>query len=172
MKKLAFAALAVAAAFATQADARALAPMAPAHAGTLTCNLDAGFGLVLGSFRQVDCSYEHLNRRGQMVRESYVGTMKRVGIDLGLTGPQTISWNVITMGGRNRAGMMAGDYKGSSSEASLIAGPGTLTLFGEHGDGVKLETVSNSGQFGFGFSVGLTGIELIQVPNSRVLSMR
>lgn len=172
MKKLALAALAVAAAYAGQAEARGYAHAAPAPAGTLTCNLDPSLGFLIGSVRRVDCAYEHLDRHGRVVRESYVGTMKRAGFDIGLTGPQTISWTVSTAGGRNHRGMMSGAFNGSSAEATLVAGAGTQTLFGEQGNGMVLETVSQSGQVGFGLAFGETGLELMQVPNATFSSLR
>ena len=172
MKKIAIAAAVVAAAaLAGEAQAASFSST-PAQAGTLNCTLDTSVGLVLGSVRRVDCQFERYDRRGRLVRESYTGSMKRAGFDVGIAGPQTVSYKVTTMGGRAHRGMLAGAYGGSSAEASLFVGPGTHALFGVDGDRIMLDPIAQSEQVGMRLGFGATEIELARVPNARFSSLR
>jgi hypothetical protein len=161
MKTIAIAALATVAAFSSQAEARSYAPMR--QAGILTCNVDPALGLGVGSVRAVSCSYAFRDGRGRIVRETYVGRMTRAGVDVGLTSGQSMSWNVMTPGGRNRAGMLSGVFGGSSADASIVVGSGTHALVGKGGRAIALQTAAGSGQVGVGVGFGATGLELQKV---------
>lgn len=156
--------------------AASLSPVAEARgmtmrqAGTLTCNMDPALGLVLGSVRGVSCAYDRLDRRGRIVRETYAGRMDRAGFDVGLTGAQTVSWRVSTPGGMSRRGMLSGTFSGSSSDASVVVGAGTRSMFGEDGRPVTLDPVGNSGQVGIGLGFGVSGLDLRRVPAASYMS--
>ncbi len=146
-------------AVASAADARPVASPAPLRqAGMLTCSFDPSVGLVLGSARGARCTFEKTGRRPFV--ESYAGRMSRVGFDVGLVGPQTITWRVLTPGGRIRPGTMGGVYGGPSAEATLLVGPGTHVLFNEVGERIALEPMTLSGQAGLNFAIGAGGLEL------------
>lgn len=152
------------------AEARTYAPMR--QAGTLSCTLNPGVGLVFGSAREVGCSYAFYDRRGHVVRETYTGRMDRAGIDLGLTSEQTVSWAVITPGGHSYPGMLARAFGGASADATIVVGAGTRSLFDQAGQPVVLTPVGNSGQIGVGFGFGATALGLQQVPNASYTSYR
>jgi hypothetical protein len=166
MKTVAIAALVGIAAFASQAEARTSGVSGMRSAGTLTCNVDPGVGLVFGSVRHVECSHAYKNRKGRIVRESYAGGMKRVGIDLGLTSAQTVSWKVKTSGFRPHRGMLSGAMVGTSSDASIMLGAGTYSAVGYYGGAVTLQPATTSGQVGFGFGLGETELELRKTPRT------
>ena len=172
MKQIAIAAIIVAAAaLSGEAQAARLSSM-PGEAGTLSCTLDTSVGLVFGSVRRVDCQFDRFDRRGRLVRESYAGTMKRAGFDVGIAGPQAVSYRVTTMGGRAHRGMLAGAFGGSSAEASLLVGPGTHALYGVDGDRVMLDPIAGSEQVGMRLGFGATEIELAPVMNASFSSLR
>lgn len=152
------------------ATAEARPDTSPRQAGTLTCNLDAGLGLVLGSVRGMSCAYDHYDSRGRLVRQTYLGTMNRAGLDLGVTSGQTLSWSVVTPGGRNHAGMLVGAFRGSSADATVVVGAGTQSLFGEAG--IALQPVSRSGQVGLGLGFGVTALDLHRAPRETYASFR
>ena len=173
MKTLAIAAFAITAAAALAGEAQAArGTSAPMQAGTLNCTLDSSVGLVFGSVRRVDCQFERYDRHGRLVRESYTGFMKRAGFDVGIAGPQSVSYRVTTMGGRAHRGMLTGAFGGSSAEASLIVGPGTQAMFGETGDRVMLAPIAQSEQVGMRLGFGATEMELTKVPNAAYTSLR
>lgn len=168
MKTTAFAALALLAAFAGQAEARSAGPAPMRVAGTLTCNLDPALGLVVGSVRGANCSYDRYDRRGRVVRETYAGTMSRGGFDVGLTSGQTLSWNVVTSGGRSRPGMLTRAFDGASADMTVIAGPGTHATMSDAGDTISLQPVSMSGQVGVGVGFGAADLLLTRVSGARM----
>src|SRR5882672_756970 len=47
--------------------------------GVLNCNVDSGFGLILGSSRDVRCSYVPTAGAG----ERYSGAITKIGVDIG-----------------------------------------------------------------------------------------
>ena len=60
--------------------------LAPAEAagvkvGVLTCNVDSGWGYILGSSKDVRCNYAPNKGFG----EHYVGSISKVGVDVGYT---------------------------------------------------------------------------------------
>lgn len=145
-------ALALLALAAGAAEARTSFPLAPmAQAGTLTCAIEPGVGLVFGSTRGTRCTF--VSNRGGFT-QSYDGRIDRAGLDLGVTSGQTIAWRVMTPGGASRSGMLDGFFAGPSAEATLVGGPGTSIAFTVGGDRVVLEPVMHSGHAGFSFAVG------------------
>ena len=127
-------------------------PFAPMRqAGTLTCAVDPGVGVVFGSTRATHCAF--VSNRGGFT-QSYGGRIDRAGLDLGLTGGQTIAWRVMTPGGASRSGMLDGFFAGPSAEATLFGGPGTQIAFTAGSDRVVLEPVMYSGHAGFSFALG------------------
>ena len=171
MKTVAIATALVVAAFASQAEARTSQMSGMRSAGTLTCNVEPGVGLVFGSVRHVECSHAYRTRKGRIVRESYAGDMKRVGLDLGVTSAQTMSWTVKTAGFRPHRGMLTGAMVGTSSDGSIMVGTGTYAAFGTNRAGIALQPAGTSGQIGFGFGFGETEMELRKVPRTAFTSL-
>lgn len=167
MVKTAFAAIAATALLSGAAEAQSMRA-----AGTLTCTVDPGVGLVLGSVRGLSCTYDHLDRRGRTVRETYMGTMNRAGVDLGVTSAQTVMWTVATPGGRSHRGMLSGTFGGSSADATVVVGTGTQSLFSEVGQPVNLTAAGNSGLIGLGVGFGPTALQLRRIPGAVYTSLR
>lgn len=163
---------AVLGALATSIATLTVAQAAPGmrQAGTLTCAMAPGVGLVLGSSRDVDCVYRHYDRRGRTVQESYAGRMDRAGIDLGVTSNQVVSWAVMTPGGANRRGMLASVFSGSSADATLMVGAGTRSLFDQVGRPVALTPMGGSGQIGLGIGFGEAALDLRRTPDATYTS--
>ena len=73
--------------------------------GTLECSLSSSIGMVVTSSRNVACNFKP--RGGPP--EAYVGTLTRVGLDIGITGGGAIIWGVFTSTNLY-AGMLTGTY--------------------------------------------------------------
>jgi len=93
--------------------------------GTLECSLSSSIGMVVTSTRNVACNFKP--KGGPP--EAYVGTLTRVGLDIGVTGGGAIIWGVFTSTNLY-AGMLSGTYVGASAEASIAAGLGANALVG------------------------------------------
>jgi hypothetical protein len=148
--------------FAAMAAAVALAAsMATAQteriqAGTLACDISGGIGLIIGSQRALNCSFTP-SIPGPI--EFYVGTLTKLGVDLGVTGSGVMVWLVYSPTSRP-AGALAGSYGGATAEASVVAGVGANVLIGGSNRTVALQPVSLQGQSGFNVAAGVAGIDL------------
>ena len=126
------------------------------QSGTLNCDVSGGIGLILGSQRQVNCLF---TPSYPAPPEQYVGTITKVGIDIGVTGPGQLVW-MVHMSTTRRRGVLAGSYAGASAEASLIAGLGANVLVGGNDRSVALQPLSIQGQVGINVAAGIAEIAL------------
>ncbi|MFY9626452.1 MAG: DUF992 domain-containing protein [Rhodoplanes sp.] len=126
------------------------------QAGSLTCDVSAGLGLILGSHRQVYCTFTPAVP-GPV--EVYTGSITRIGLDIGATTGGVMIWVVYAPTGRPEGGL-AGEYAGASAEASIVAGLGANVLIGGSGSTVALQPVSVQGHTGFNLAAGIAGLEL------------
>lgn len=150
----AFAALAVAAAVALPDPTMAQANRT--KAGTLTCDISGGIGMIIGSQKEVTCMFTP-SRRG--AREVYVGTIDKFGLDVGATAGGQMIWAVYAPSSR-RYGALAGTYTGASGEATVGAGVGANVLVGGSNRTVTLQPVSVQGQAGLNLAVGVASLNL------------
>ena len=125
-------------------------------AGTLSCDISGGLGLILGSQKRVSCLFTPYTPGP---REVYVGTIDKFGLDLGATARGEMVWAVYAPTSR-RFGALAGVYTGASAEATVGLGAGANVLFGGSNRTVTLQPVSVQGQAGLNLAVGVAGLEL------------
>ena len=64
--------------------------MSPVRAGVLSCHGGQNVGFVVGSVTSLQCIFESEGRRP----EPYVATVRRVGLDLGVTDQTQFQWAV------------------------------------------------------------------------------
>ena len=154
-RKVLMAALVGAAAFATMTAPPVQAQPSRVQVGQLTCSLSAGVGLIVGSQRNVSCNFQPDNGPPEL----YVGTMTKIGLDIGVTSGSAIVWTVFT--GTNRyAGMLTGTYTGAQAEATVGAGIGANALIGGSNRSVALQPLSVQGQVGLNVAAGIGSLEL------------
>jgi hypothetical protein len=140
----------------------ALAVTLPAEAqqsrvqvGQLACSVSSGVGMIVGSQRNVNCTFQPDNGPP----EAYTGTMTKVGLDVGFTSGSAIIWTVFT--GTNRyVGMLSGTYTGAQAEATVGAGIGANALIGGSNRSVALQPLSVQGQTGLNVAAGIGSLEL------------
>jgi hypothetical protein len=125
------------------------------QAGSLECSLSSSIGMVVTSSRNVACNFKP--RGGPP--EAYVGTLTRVGLDIGVTGGGAIIWGVFTSTNLY-AGLLSGTYVGASAEASIAAGLGANVLVGGSNRSVALQPLSVQGQTGLNIAAGVSSLEL------------
>ena len=125
------------------------------QAGTLECSLSSSIGLVVASQRNVACNF----KPNGGPPEAYVGTMTRIGLDIGVTGGGAIIWGVFTSTNLY-SGMLTGTYVGATAEMSIAAGLGANVLVGGSNRSVALQPVSVQGQVGLDIAAGVGSLEL------------
>jgi hypothetical protein len=129
--------------------------------GYLTCDIGNGGGYVLGSAKELDCTFQS-SFKGEP-HDSYVGTIKKLGIDLGYTAEGKLVWAVFAPTAGYHSGSQRGTYLGASAEATLGAGIGANVLLGGTGGSIQLQTVSVSGQLGLNVAAAGTTVTLKSV---------
>ncbi len=148
------------------AFATSFAGGAPAQAqtyvklGVLTCNVGGGVGLIITSTKALSCSYAP-NNRGP---ENYTGTVRKFGLDVGVTKGAVIVWAVLAPVAGIAPGGLAGTYNGISAEASVVVGAGANALLGGSNRTVALQPLSIQGQVGLNIAAGVTSMELFYQP--------
>lgn len=133
----------------------ALAAKKGVKIGVLTCEVAGGVGMIIGSSRSVDCYFE--GTIGQ--REHYVGTIGKLGLDIGVTGKAVMGWAVFAPG-KLKAGALAGHYAGASAEASLAVGVGANALIGGSDKSIALQPFSVQAQTGVNIAAGVASLKL------------
>lgn len=125
--------------------------------GVLTCDVDAGIGLVIGSSKDMTCEFE--GEHGE--HEVYDGTINKLGLDIGITATTKIAWLVFAAADRPvREGFLAGRYVGASGEATVGVGLGANWLVGGSREAFALQPWSIQGQAGLNVSLALASLEL------------
>jgi len=125
-------------------------------AGTLTCDVSAGIGLIVGSRRSVNCTFAP-SLPGPV--EYYSGTITKLGVDLGATARGVLVWLVYAPTTRP-VGALAGSYGGATAEATVAVGLGANVLIGGSNRTVTLQPLSVQGQAGLNVAAGVMAVEL------------
>jgi uncharacterized protein DUF992 len=141
----------------------ASANAAPPHAGFLECLGGRSVGYIVGSIASLDCVYRSHGRP----TEAYIATIRRFGLDLGVTEQTRFAWAVSAPVSRFERGELAGTYGGVGASASVGVGFGGNFLVGGTGNAYALQPISMQGQTGFNLAAGVAGIELKPVLSSR-----
>src|ERR1700730_16920132 len=103
------------------------------QAGSLTCDVAAGIGLIIGCQRNVSCTFTP-SLPGPI--EYYTGTISKLGVDIGITGGGVMVWLVWAPTNRPVGG-----------------------LTGPTGPAAR-QPLSVSGQVGLNIAAGVAGLEL------------
>ena len=125
--------------------------------GVLECTVEGGFGLLVGSSKNMTCSFEH--KDGTI--ENYTGKIEKLGLDIGVTGESFMKWVVFTPLG-NAIGDYAlqGTYGGVSAEASFGFGLGANALVGGSDKKIGLQPFSVEAKTGLNLALGLSKLTL------------
>lgn len=150
-KMLALAALAVLTAAPAEAQSRV-------EIGLLDCVVEGGTGFIIGSTKDLSCSFHPADGRPA---EPYFGVVKKFGLDIGSTDATYIKWGVLApTSDAYDPGALAGDYIGVSAEATVGVGVGANALVGGSGKSFVLQPISVQAQEGLNLAVGFSSFEL------------
>lgn len=125
------------------------------NVGSLTCTVAGGVGFVFGSSKDLSCIFA----RPDGTAESYSGSVKKYGVDLGFTKESHIVWMVFAPGTLEK-GALVGEYVGATGGASVGVGVGANVLIGGGNKQVSLQPVSVEGSVGLNVAAGVMGVEL------------
>jgi hypothetical protein len=155
-RNVVFGVSAVAIAFAAFLNVPAQAANAGVKVGILNCNVDSGFGFILGSSRDIRCNYVPSSGAG----ERYTGAISRVGVDIGYTRGGVLIWNVVAPASNVAPGALAGTYVGATASATIGVGLGANVLIGGLNQSVALQPLSIEGNTGLNVAAGIGALTL------------
>ena len=147
------------------AVAALLLPVASANAlpavraGILQCEGGQNVGFVVGSVTSLQCMFHSAGRRP----EPYIATVRRFGVDLGITQQTKLTWAVNAPTRVVRHGDLAGSYGGVGANASVGVGFGGNFLVGGPGSSYALQPIGVQGQTGWNVAAGVTAVELLPI---------
>lgn len=127
---------------------------AAVKAGTLSCHVDAGWGLLIGSSKNADCVFTAANGK----KTHYKANITKIGVDIGYTENKNIAWVVMSLNG-DGAGL-AGTYVGANAEATVGVGLGANALVGGLNRNFALQPISVQGQTGLNAAVAVQALTL------------
>jgi hypothetical protein len=127
--------------------------------GVLDCVIDGGTGFIVGSTKDISCTFKPAN--SEFEPEPYFGVVRKFGLDIGTTGQTTMQWIVVTpVANKYVAGALAGDYVGASAGVTVGIGAGANFLVGGSDRAFTLQPVSVEAQTGLNIAVGVSEFQL------------
>ncbi|WP_024506209.1 DUF992 domain-containing protein [Bradyrhizobium sp. ARR65] len=124
--------------------------------GVLECRGGASVGFIVGSVINLGC----VLRVEGMPEDRYIATIRKVGLDLGITQETALGWAVYAPVARLGQGDLAGTYAGAQGSATLGVGVGGNVLVGGSNNSIALQPLSLQGQVGINVAAGLESLEL------------
>ena len=124
--------------------------------GVLTCNVAAGWGFILGSSKDIRCTYAP--NKGEP--EHYKGSITKVGVDVGYTKGGVLVWAVVAPSSDMKRGALEGGYGGVTASATVGAGLGANALLGGFDKSIALQPISIEGNTGLNVAAGVAGLDL------------
>src|SRR3954452_2599786 len=137
-------------------SASAQQPMQRVQVGVLECRGAASVGFIVGSVTNLGCVF----RSDNMPEDRYVATIRKVGLDLGITQESALAWGVFAPVARLGPGDLSGNYVGAQGSASVGVGLGGNVLVGGSANSIALQPLSVQGQIGLNVAAGLESLEL------------
>ncbi len=138
------------------ATAHAQQPMTRVQVGVLECRGGTSIGFVVGSVTNLGC----VLRVNGMPEDRYIATIRKVGVDLGITQESGLAWGVFAPTAQLGPGDLSGNYAGVQGSAALGVGVGGNVLVGGSANSIALQPLSVQGQVGISVAAGLEALEL------------
>lgn len=126
------------------------------NVGMLKCDVEAGTSFVFGSTRDVVCVF---SPAGDRSAETYLGTIKKFGVDIGYVDAGVMLWAVLAPTKDVGPGALSGTYAGATASAAAGPGLGANALIGGE-NSVSLQPLSITGMTGVNVAAGLGVLEL------------
>jgi hypothetical protein len=129
----------------------------PVRVGGLTCSTGPRVGLVLGSRQDMRCVFRESGTGRQY---TYTGTIRRLGLDVGITRGGTLFWAVFARNSQIGRGTLRGNYVGASGNVAVGLGLGAKVLIGGSRRTITLQPLSVEGQIGINLALGVANLTL------------
>lgn len=143
------------------------AAQARTEAGLLTCDVGEGVALIISLPRDLHCVFHKTN--GQ--NEAYRGTLREVGLDIGVSGRGVFAWTVLAETSDVPPGELAGAYSGVEAGAAVAIGGRGQLLVGGSRRTISLQPLSVEGEVGLNIAIGVASMELHPLMTGRPFTM-
>lgn len=135
---------------------------APAQAagvkvGTLTCDVEAGWGYVLGSQKDLSCVFKSATN-GTVAK--YTGDVTKLGVDIGYTNSGVMVWTVVAPSKDMQADALEGSYGGVTAGATAVVGGNLNLLVGGLDKSITLQPLSVEGNSGLSITAAVGAMQL------------
>jgi len=127
-------------------------------AGYLKCDVAGNMSFIFGSSRDITCLYQP---NGSTRVDSYKGTIKKFGVDIGYEAAGVMIWAVIAPTSDVGAGALAGDYAGVTADVAVGLGLGANVLVGGFQKSIALQPLSVEGMQGLNVAGGIGVLNLV-----------
>jgi len=124
--------------------------------GVLECRGAGTASFLVGSVNHFDCGFRPNVGR----RQPYVATVRRFGVDVGVTGRSVLAWAVFAPTRQVAPGELSGNYVGASASAAVGVGGGANVLVGGSRNSFALQPLSLQSHTGINVAVGVANLEL------------
>jgi hypothetical protein len=127
------------------------------YIGSLNCNVSGSTGLIFGSSKDLTCVFVTTDGAS----ETYQGSIRKFGIDIGFTKAAHVLWHVYSLGTDRSAGALNGQFAGGQESLAVGVSAGTAGLYGGRRDEIILESVAiTQKQSGLNFADGVAEMTL------------
>jgi hypothetical protein len=151
MPRFAFAAALLALGVATPAAAQSRVQV-----GNLECHGGGSMSFIVGSVNQFECVFHPAAGHSQR----YIATIRRFGVDVGVSGQTVLQWLVFAPSRHVGYGALAGSYVGPSGSAAVGIGVSANALAGGSNNAFGLQPLSVGGGAGLNVAAGIADLEL------------
>lgn len=124
--------------------------------GVLECIGSKSVSFIIGSKRTLDCTFRA--PRGKAYK--YEGSIRRWGLDVGVTGRNALVWSVLAPSRGVRSSDLDGTYVGVSGSVAVGLGVAGNVLVGGSNKTIALQPVSVEGQTGVNLALGVGDLRL------------
>jgi hypothetical protein len=126
------------------------------QAGVLECAGGESISFIVGSVSEFNCVY----RPNAGPAQAYRATLRRAGIDVGVTAVSGLVWGVFAPTQQIGLGDLSGNYGGATAGAAFVIGGAANVLYGGSNNSFALQPLSVEGQVGINVFAGVAGLEL------------
>lgn len=159
VSRLSFRALVAGLGLAVAGSVAAVLPAKADQVGVLECNVAPGVGMLVTSTHALSCTFTE----DDAPPDYYVGTINKLGLDVGFTGEGKLLWGVVAPS-IVPTHALTGRYYGGMGQVTIGVGLGGNALVGGSNGTIALQPLSISGQTGLNLALGVGDLTLEPAP--------
>jgi hypothetical protein len=124
--------------------------------GTLTCDVQSGWGYILGSQKDLNCVLKSVNGK----ESRYTGDITKLGVDIGYTKGGVMVWSVLAPSKDLQEDALEGSYGGVTAGATAGVGGNLNVLVGGLDKSITLQPISVEGNNGLSITAAVGAMQL------------